>query len=336
MDNPIFRISKSILLRIDEWIKNKNLTNLHVGLGSIIFLLVLIFILIVRAPSGFPQNSIITVEEGSGLYGLALELKEDKVIRSAFGFKTFAIILGGEREMKAGEYYLSKPQGSLTLAWRILHGMRGLDTVRITIPEGFTKTKISKLFDDRFSKFDHQYFLNNAREGYLFPDTYFIETGATASSTINLLVNNFENKLEPLVEDIKQSKKSEKEIIIMASILESEAQNKVDREIVSGILWKRIGIKMALQVDASIGYITGKTSKELTIDDLSIDSPYNTYKYRGLPPEPISNPGLESIIAALNPKTSDYFYFLTDDDGVMHYAKTFDEHKQNKAKYLRN
>ena len=91
---------------------------------------------------------------------------------------------------------------------------------------------------------------------------------------------------------------------------------------------------MPLQVDASFRYINGKTSAELTHDDLAIDSPYNTYKYAGLPPTPITNPGLDSIDAAINPIETDYFYFLTGHDGVMYYAETFDEHKLNKEKYL--
>jgi UPF0755 protein len=245
-------------------------------------------------------------------------------------------MLEGERGMQAGDYYLSKPENAFRIAWRIVHGKRDIVTLRVTIPEGFTNKEISDLFDSRFPRFDHESFLANAHEGYLFPDTYFMEVSSTASSTLSLLKNNYEDKVEPLREEIKASNHSEGEIITMASILESEARTKEDREIISGILWKRIKLKMPLQVDASLGYLTGKTSEELTDSDLKIDSPYNTYINKGLPPGPISNPGLESIVAALNPVDSKYLYFLTGNDGVMHYAKTFDEHKKNKAKYLNN
>ena len=125
------------------------------------------------------------------------------------------------------------------------------------------------------------------------------------------------------------------DIVIVASILEKEVKTSESRAIVSGILWKRLALGMPLQVDATLGYITGKTSAELTIDNLNADSPYNTYRNKGLPPTPISNPGLLALDAALHPKSSPYLYYLSDNNGVIHYAVTFEEHKANKARYLR-
>lgn len=293
-----------------------------------------LYIFFVSPPVDFPSRSIITVPSGSGLLKLSAKLKRDGVIRSSSAFRIASILLEGERGMQAGDYYLSKPENVFNIAWRIVHGKREISTLRITIPEGYTAKEISDIFDSRFPRFDQETFLANAREGYLFPDTYFIEVSATASSTKNLLENNFLTRINPLGEEIKASGHTEEEIIVMASIIESEAQTREDREIISGILWKRIGLEMPLQVDASLGYLTGKSSAELTQDDLRIDSPYNTYRNKGLPPKPISNPGLESIRAAIHPTDSDYLYFLTDDEGIMHYAKDFDEHKKNKTKYI--
>lgn len=125
------------------------------------------------------------------------------------------------------------------------------------------------------------------------------------------------------------------EIIIMASLLEKEAKTEQDRKIISGILWKRLDVGMPLQVDASLNYINGKTSAEMTQKDLNQDSPYNTYKYKGLPLTPICNPGLDAISVALNPISSPYWYYLSDKNGIIHFAKTFEEHKENKFKYLR-
>jgi UPF0755 protein len=312
--------------------KNKKII---VATATVLWAIILLTAWAFLPPFSFPKNSTVTIEEGTGLQTLALRLKEEKVIRSPFWFRIFAIAMGGERDMKAGTYYFDRSQGTFNVAWRIFHGDYGVETVRITIPEGFTVKKISALFDEKFSNFDNEFFEMRAPEGYLFPDTYFIQVTSTASSTIKLLNDNFRRRLNPLEEDIIASGKTLEEIITMASIIESEAKYKEDREIISGILWKRIENNIPLQVDASFIYVNGKTTKDLTLDDLKIDSPFNTYLYRGLPPAPISNPGLESIRAALNPTSSPYLYFLTGNDGTMHYSKTFEEHVEKKLRYLR-
>src|SRR3989344_5647198 len=263
-------------------------------------------------PFSFPSGSVVTVPEGVGLYTLAENLKQDKVIRSPFWFRIAAITLGGERLMRAGQYFMSQPQNTFVIAWRVLHGNYNVETIKLTIPEGFTVADIAKLFDERFDFFDHQNFIANAPEGYLFPDTYFMPVTATASSTIKLLRDNFDRKTSSLLPEIERSGKTLKEIIIMASLLEAEAKTKGDREMASDILWKRLKIGMPLQVDSEMG----------------------TYKFTGLPAEPINNPGLVSIGAAIHPTSTPYLYFLTGKDGNMHYAKTFDEHKRNIAKYL--
>lgn len=286
-------------------------------------------------PKNFPAGTVFSIEPGLSLQELAHKLDEDGVVKTSFWFRTVAIFLGGERLMKAGEYLLEEPEGAFRLAWRIMHGNFGLESHRITIPEGFSVSKIAELFDDKFVLLDREAFFNSAREGYLFPDTYFLTASATASSTLELLSSNFERKVEPLLPAVAISGRTLEEIITMASILEGEAIEEEDRKIVSGILWKRLDIGMALQVDTAFVYLLGKGTKDLTAKDLKTDSPYNTYLYRGLPPTPISNPGIESIKAAIFPKETEYLYFLTADDGTMHYSKTFDEHVEKKRKYIK-
>jgi len=237
--------------------------------------------------------------------------------------------------MKAGQYYMAGPENTPMIAWRILHGNYRVETVRLTIPEGFTVKKIANLFDDRFPFFDKKEFEAKAHEGYLFPDTYFVPVTATASSTLKMFSDNFDKKIATISSDLEKSDKTLDEILTMASILEGESSDHENMRIVSGILWKRIDIGMALQVDTGFVYVNGKTTKDLTVDDLKIDSPFNTYINRGLPPTPISNPGLDSIRAALNPENTPYLYFLTSDDGTMHYSKTFEEHVEKKFKYIK-
>ena len=317
-------------MKVSEFFKDKK--NLLVaGVLALFF----IFIFVLTPPWSFPSKSIITISEGSGLHTLSINLEEGRVIRSPFWFRTFSIVLGGGRNMKAGQYYLSRPLNSFTIAWRIFHGHYNIETVKITIPEGFTVKKISNLFDNRFTFFDHQAFEFSAPEGYLFPDTYFVQVTATATSTIKMLNDNFTRKIDSIKEKLESSDKTLDEIITMASILEGEARGLEDMAVVSGILWKRIDQDIPLQVDTRFIYVNGNTTKELTSDDLKIKSPYNTYLYRGLPPTPISNPGLVSIEAALNPTTTPYLYFLTGDDGEMYYSKTFDEHVEKKRKHIK-
>ena len=263
-------------------------------------------------PLTFPSAAIITVQEGIGLYSLAEKLQEERVIRSPFWFRVTAILLGGERAMRAGQYLMFEPQNVFAIAWRIFHGDYGVEMIKLTIPEGFTVAKISSLFDERFTSFNHESFTASAPEGYLFPDTYFIPITATASSTIKLMNDNFSRKIFSILPDIKSSSRTLEEIIIMASLLEAETQTKEDREMASDILWKRLDLGMPLQVDSEMG----------------------TYEFVGLPKRPINNPGLVSIEAAIHPTPTPYLYFLTGKDGKMHYAKTFDEHKRNIIKYL--
>ena len=216
--------------------------------------------------------------------------------------------------------------------------------VKITIPEGYTVKDISEKFDS-FENFDKENFLEiaGAKEGYLFPDTYFFTGSENETQVVVRLENNFRKKVFPIFTQsdknrespISQSEIGTTSTIIMASILEREARTTQDWKIISGILWKRVGIGMPLQVDATLNYLNGKTSSELTLDDLQTDSLYNTYTRRGLPPTPICNPGLGAIEAAGNPVESPYFYYLSDKEGTTHFAKTFDEHKLNKARYLR-
>ena len=120
----------------------------------------------------------------------------------------------------------------------------------------------------------------------------------------------------------------------MASIVEREATSSIDRRMIAGILWKRIATNMPLQVDPPFYYILGKDSASLTLSDLAVDSPYNLYKHTGLPPTPIDNPGLDSIVDTINPTASNYLFYLSDKNGRMHYAATLDGHTANANKYI--
>ena len=156
----------------------------------------------------------------------------------------------------------------------------------------------------------------------------------SAETVIAVLERNFNKKISEIESLVQMFKKPLKDVVIMASILEAEGRIMETRRIISGILWKRLSIGMPLQVDVTIHYIKNDKNTALSLDDLKIDSPYNTYIHKGLPPTPINNPGLETILAAVTPIKSKYLYFLVDKNGIMHYAITHDEHVVNKEKYL--
>lgn len=309
-------------------------------LSCVIFLLVcstVLYYILWRAPSDFPVHSIVTVESGESLEETTQKFTSLSLIRSPFVFRSLVIILGGEKKVTAGDYLLSDRESPLTLAWRIIEGRFGMDPIKMTVPEGLNIYEISGLLSKNLIAFDVKSFEKNAqvKEGYLFPDTYFLPPTAKPEEVISRMEENFNKKIQTIGKEIEFFGKSLEDVVTMASILEGEAKDTESRRIVAGILWKRISIGMPLQVDATFKYINGKDSSNLTLDDLKIDDAYNTYTNRGLPPTPINNPGLDALLAAVTPIKTDYLYFLTGKDGKMYYAKTFEQHKVNKVRYLK-
>jgi UPF0755 protein len=210
--------------------------------------------------------------------------------------------------------------------------------VRITIPEGATTDRMAKIYGDRLERFDPDAFLAQtkpAMEGYLFPDTYFFLPNATENLVIRTMRQNFDDKIAALAPLFASSTRSKEDIIIMASILEKEGNGRNDdRFHIAGILWNRIDKGMPLQVDAVFLYTIGRSTFSLTKEDLASDSPYNTYKVKGLPPTPIGSPSLASIEAALTPIPSKNLFYLADRAGHTYYSRTYTEHKRKKALYI--
>ena len=242
-------------------------------------------------------------------------------------------LTGADRSVHAGTYYFARPLTMFTIARRIEAGERGVESIRVTLTEGMTAREMGETLEEALPDFAADTFTELAKpfEGYLFPDTYFIDPGTTPEVVVELLQSTFEEKTDELR---AAAGSSFDDAVILASLIEKEADTAEDRRIVSGILWNRLEIGMPLQVDAVFGYILGRSGYAPNGDDLEIDSPYNTYTNPGLPPGPIANPGLDAIAAAINPAETEYFYYLTGRDGLMYYAETFDAHKENRELYL--
>lgn len=301
-----------------------------------VFIIGVVYPVLFKAPSTFPVGQIVTVSSGESLQSLTMTLSKNGAIRSPLVFRTAVILFGGEKRVRTGDYLLSPAEGPLVLAYRFATGHYGLEPVKLTIPEGWNVFQIRDFLKTKLVHFDEAAFMQAVKnkEGYLFPDTYFVSPVITPETLVMMMRANFDARVEPIPE-IKTFNKTLSQVIIMASILEEEARTTESRRMVADILWRRLAAGMPLQVDSTFSYINGKTSEELTASDLRIDSPYNTYRYKGLPPTPIANPGLDSIRAAVTPIPNKYVYFLSDKKGEMHYAVTFEEHQKNVAKYLK-
>lgn len=287
-------------------------------------------------PAGFPVGQIIEIEEDTPLVTAARQLKEAGYIDSPIAFMAFMRLTGRENAVQAGPYMFKRPEGMIIVADHLARGISGVPTVRIRIEEGKTAREIGEMLSAKIEGFDSATFDPKARalEGYLFPDTYEILPDETPDEILERFYENFLRKTEGIEEEIVAFDHPLRDVLTMASLIEREARSLPEKRMVSGILWNRIERGMPLQVDAVFGYINDTDTYSPSFDDLEIDSPYNTYRNKGLPPGPIANPGLNSILAAVTPTKTAYLYYLTGRDGKMHYAKTFEEHKANRAKYL--
>ncbi len=283
-------------------------------------------------PAHFPVGKDITIEEGLTVREITDYLEDEGVIRSSLYIYIMLARNGNDTNVQAGIYRFDSPKTTEEILTSITTGTSMSPHITITFPEGFKAEDIYTILPDSFTELPYDV---TEYEGYLFPDTYFISRDMTTEDIVTLLRDTFTDKLASYEASVTASPFTLHEVVILASIIEREAKDVTSKRLVSGILQNRLEIDMPLQVDAVFDYLLDKTSDELTTDDLETDSPYNTYKYRGLPPGAIANPGIDAIEAVLFPTKTEYLYYLTADDGTFYYAKTFEEHKQNKELYLR-
>lgn len=253
--------------------------------------------------------------------------------------------MGIGKVIQAGDFRLSPHLSSREIAALLTHGATD---VWITFPEGvrieemaqIIEAKLKTASNDQYN-FDKDEFLKFAQEGYMFPDTYLIPKDATAQNIAARLRQTFDEKVDSKIFQKASHNLPEKEVVILASLIEREAKTNQEKPIIAGILQNRLNARLALQVDATVqyakGYDTAKNTwwSQVSQEDYqAVKSPYNTYQIAGLPPQPLANPGLESIRAAASPAQTEYFYYLHDREGKIHYAKTIEEHNKNVREYL--
>lgn len=288
------------------------------------------------------------VNKGDSVSEIAIRLKQAGLIRDIERFKVYVLFSQTAKKIKVGNFNLSVSQSVPELVKTLVAGSEDL---RVTIIEGLRQEQIGELLQEKGLPIDQnewqQEIMVNKKEGMLFPDTYFFHADATQGAVLKIIDRNFQKKVtEGLAKEISQSKLTLTEILTLASIVEREARNEVDRKLVAGILLKRLNKGWALEVDATVQYAVATKNqrfkiknfewwpKSLTTKDLEINSPYNTRLYTKLPPGPICNPGLSSIKAVLGPTESLYWFYLNDSKLEMHYAKTDAEQTANIRKYI--
>lgn len=302
------------------------------------------------------------VQPGQSIGIIAANLKERELIRSPWVFKWYARLTGVAGKLQAGSFAVT-PSASSPEIIAILHSGKTQEFL-VTVPEGYTVADIDALFAAKglgvpgdiidcaftcdFSTFDflpaagaqggEEYKIGSRLEGYLFPETYSVSPADYVPKfTLERMLGTFRRRVvTAYAEDIRQSGYTLHEIVTMASLVEEESRHDQERAQIAGILWKRLENGVALGVDATTRYRLNKMREVLTKADVEIQSAYNTRRTLGLPPSPIANPGESSVIAALKPIESRYWYYLHDNTGAIRYAVTNDEHNQNRARYLGN
>jgi len=302
----------------------------------------------------------VDIPSGTGTLKIAEILESRGIIRNKEIFAAYLKYKGEGNRFQAGVYDLT-PGSTLD---QVIAKLNAGDTVkaemiRFTIPEGYTVEQIAGKLEEAgyvkasdflaLDKTPGKLELNLPKgadptaaglrfplEGYLFPETYEMKKGSTAAEILKRMTKEAADKLAAipdLEKKLAERKLTLHQLLTVASLVEKEAAVPAERPLIAGVIYNRMKVNMRLEIDATVQYALGQTKDRLLDKDLQVDSPYNTYRHMGLPPGPIAGPGLDSIEAALNPKASDYLFYVTKKDGSREhlFAKTFAEHQKNIA-----
>ncbi len=296
--------------------------------------------------SSAPIN--ILIPSGADSFEIANILRQQSVIKNKFLFILLSKVFNWEKDLKAGNYEFSS-SNMIDILRKLKEG--GTKRSRVTIPEGLPEWEISQILEKEkiIKKNDFLALVNDPEifeeefsfllsleslEGYLYPDTYYFFIEENELQVIRKFLLRFQEIVLPLYEEkIPRNNLSAEEIIILASIVEKEAQINLEKPIIAAVFHNRLEKGMRLRADPTVKYALGNFQERLTYEDLTVSSPYNTYVYQGLPPGPICNPGKDSIYAVLYPDEIDYLYFVAKGDGTHKFSNTYEEHLDAVSKY---
>lgn len=295
---------------------------------------------------GNTEKIVFEIEKGSSAETIADHLEDADLIISESSFLRTVKKEELDGKLRYGRFVLS-PSMTLREVITILT-TEGTGELAVTIIEGWTVKDIDTELAEMglietgdfitcagVCNFEYDFLQKGqSLEGYLFPDTYFIDSANfSVEALIKIMLSNFDKKwTDAMQAELEASGRSLNQVVTVASMLEKEVRTPEDLVVVSGIIWKRLDKGWYLGIDATLLYV--QNDQVITEEDLAMESPYNTRLTIGLPPTPIGNPGLATLEAALNPEESEYYYYLTDEEGNVHYAKDGAEHETNKEKYL--
>ena len=338
---------------------NKNINWKIIGITIVLLILLVVgYIYIQIGP--YNKNSkkdiLVEIPNGATLTKVSSILEENKLIKNRVLFKVVSKFKEDNNGVKAGKYLLSQKYSNSEILDVLISGKTYNDGIKVTIPEGSTYKEVIKyLTNKKIGKAEvYEELINNPKEfydkykfldekdittleGFLYPDTYYFEKDMSEKDVISAMLKRFSEVYTPeLKEKQKKMGLTLQQVINMASIIEKEAVKDVDRPKIAGVFYNRLEIGMPLQSDATIQYIFDERKHIVSYSDLKIDSPYNSYLNKGLPPTPIANPGIKSIEAALDPEDNDYLYFVATVDGGNNYSKTYDEHLKYVKEYKEN
>lgn len=293
------------------------------------------------------EEYIVTIKPGASTASIAQTLAQENIIDNPNAFRIFSKIKGLDGKLKAGEYLLSPSMDLEEITKKLLKGQ--VVSYSFTIPEGYTLRQIAQVLIDKgyvdeekfwevvknepFPEFEFLEGLPNDEkrlEGYLFPDTYRITSGMTEQQIVAMMLKRFQEVYNQLPEN--QSGLNFRDTIILASIVELESKVDRDRPLIASVFLNRLGINMLLQADATLQYAFPERKSRVLYSDLELDSPYNSYKYTGLPPGPIGSPGRAALEAVHQPADTDYLYFVARKDGSGEhvFGRTLAEHNKNR------
>ena len=295
-----------------------------------------------NAEDGMEKRVHVKIREGMTTSEIADVLEAKEVIASSLKFRIMSRLRGYEGQLKPGTYVFSIGMNDEDVFAKLLTGEKYL--VRFTIPEGFGVKEIAErlysldLADkedfmkaaENFAPYAYMHKHKNVRyaaEGFLFPETYSVESDAPIEDILKMMAEEFDKRITPeMRERAKELGLSIYDLTTLASLVEREVRYSEDRAIVAQVFLKRLKMNMPLQTDATLQYLLDEPKEDVTLEDTEIDSPYNTYKNNGLPPGPIANAGMEAFQAVLHPADTDYLYFVADRQGHNHYSNTYEEH----------
>ena len=279
------------------------------------------------------ESKVFVVPNGAAIRAVGNNLKEEGLIRDPVIFFLYVKKNNLDTSIQAGSYKLSP---SMTLEQIINTMQTGSIDVWVTIPEGYRSEEVAQVLDQTVDSYDDLWIERlKENEGFLFPDTYLIPRDADVDMVISIMRNNFNLKLSEA--NINPDDPNILDIVTTASLIEREAITDDEKPIIASVISNRLNEGMGLDIDATLQYITVTSDgwwEVPTGEERRIDSPYNTYRYAGLPPGPIANPGIEAIKAAVNPADTSYFYYIHDSSGQSHFSETLDEHNSKIDRYL--